>query len=276
MNEKTLLALYGLKYNPFLPNIPVEDLWMPPDIELFLSRIEGTLPIGGFILLEGAPGRGKSKLLHMLATRLEPLSDVVVGVMKRPQSSLGDFYRELGDLFGVPLSLSNRYGGFKALRSRWRDHIKSTLFRPVLIIDEGQEVLTECLNEIRLLGSVNFDSECILTTVIGGDERLPERFRTRELTPLGSRIRIRKSLEPYTHEELLDFLEHILEQAGAPHLMSNELKRTLCEHSAGNLRVLTNMSAELLEAGARRDLPSLDEKLFLEIFSKHLKQRRKR
>ena len=84
MNEKQLLALYGLKYNPFLPNIPVEDLWMPPGVELFISRVENMLPIGGFALLNGEAGRGKSKALHLLAARLELLSDVVVGVMKRP------------------------------------------------------------------------------------------------------------------------------------------------------------------------------------------------
>jgi len=40
MNDKKLLALYGLKWNPFLPNIPVEDLWVPPAIESFLFRVE--------------------------------------------------------------------------------------------------------------------------------------------------------------------------------------------------------------------------------------------
>lgn len=32
---------------------------------------------------------------------------------ERPTSSLGDFYRKLGELFGVPLSVANRYGSFK-------------------------------------------------------------------------------------------------------------------------------------------------------------------
>ncbi|NTU49044.1 MAG: general secretion pathway protein GspA, partial [Syntrophobacteraceae bacterium] len=41
---------------------------------------------------------------------------------------------------------------------RWLTHIKSTLFRPVLLIDEGQEMVAACLNELRLLTSANFDS----------------------------------------------------------------------------------------------------------------------
>ena len=41
----------------------------------------------------------------------------------------------------------------------------------------------------------------------------------------------------------------------------------LCEHAAGNYRLLTTMAAELLAAGAQRQLPVLDEKLYLEIFA---------
>lgn len=276
MNEKKLLSFYGLKYNPFLPSIPVEDLWMPPGAELFFSRIENILLNGGFCLICGDTGLGKSKILQLLAARLDQLNDVVVGVMERPQSTMNDFYRELGALFGVNLTPANRYGGFKALRSRWRTHLKSTLFRPVLIIDEAQEVPTKCLNELRLLGSAHFDSECLLTTILSGDHRLPERFMIRELVPLGSRVRTRMMLASYRREELDDFLDHMLDRSAGPQLMSEGLRHTLCDHSAGNLRVLSNMAAELLAAGLQRQLPSLDEKLFIEIFSHKDKPRRQR
>ena len=138
MNNKTLLALYGLKFNPFLPNIPVDDLWQPPAMESFFYRVENLVMDGGFALICGEPGLGKSKNLQLLAHRLNRIGDVVVGVMERPQSSLSDFYREMGTLFGVNLSPSNRYGGFTALRERWKNHIKNTLFRPVLLVDEAQ------------------------------------------------------------------------------------------------------------------------------------------
>jgi hypothetical protein len=49
-------------------------------------------------------------------------------------------------------------------------------------------------------------------------------------------------------------------------MMIAELKATLADHSAGNYRVLMNLADELLAAGAERELPRLDEKLFLEVF----------
>lgn len=274
MPDPKLQALYGLKYNPFLPAIPVEDLWRPPGVDTFFFRVETLLIDGGFALLTGDPGLGKSKVSQLLAHRLAQLRDVVIGVMERPQSALGDFYRELGELFGVDLKPANRYGGFKALRARWRGHVKSTLFRPVLLIDEAQEVDTACLSEIRLLGSANFDSECLLTTVLCGDSRLPERFRARELLPLGSRTHTRLVLEPLSREDMRAFLDHLLDKAGAPHLMSEPLKNALAEHSAGNPRVLTSFAAELLAEAAARNLAVLDEQLYMDLYAKPARLRK--
>ena len=63
------------------------------------------------------------------------------------------------------------------------------------------------------------------------------------------------------------FVDHSLEAAGAPHLMSDELKTTMVHHAGGNLRILCGMGDELLRAAAERDLSRLDEKLYLEIYA---------
>lgn len=276
MNNKQLMALFGLKWNPFQADLPVDSLWLPPAMDTFFFRVENLVMDGGFALVCGEPGLGKSKCPQLITHRLRRLDNVVVGVMERPQSSLGDFYREMGDIFGVNLSPANRYGGFKSLRERWLKHTQSTLFKPVLLIDEAQEMMTNCLNELRLLGSAHFDSQCLLTTVLCGDLRLPERFRSEALVSLGSRIKLRLALEPYDHTILLDYLEYNLAQAGAPHLMSTELMETLVDHATGNLRVLNNMAAELLTKGAQDEISQLNEKLFFEVFSRQPLSRKRK
>lgn len=273
MNNKQLLALFGLKWNPFLPDVPPEAIWESPDMDSFFFRLENMVMDGGFALIHGEPGLGKSKNLQLIAHRLEKLDEVTVGVMERPQSSLSDFYREMGELFGVNLSPANRYGGFKALRERWSKHIASTLFRPVLLIDEAQEMTNACLNELRMLGSAHFDSQCLLTIVLCGDSRLPERFRSQDLVALGSRIRLRMFLEPYDKKSIREHLLYASEKAGAVHLMTKTLVDTMVDHCAGNPRVLHTMGAELLEMGARKNVNQLDEKLFLELYSRDTRKR---
>jgi dephospho-CoA kinase len=53
---------------------------------------------GGFALITGDPGTGKSVALRLLAHDLSMLPDVDIGVLARPQSGLGDCYRELRQL----------------------------------------------------------------------------------------------------------------------------------------------------------------------------------
>lgn len=271
---KKLLSLYGLKWNPFSPDVPTAALFVPPPTEHFCWRLEQQVQDGGFAMITGEPGTGKSVTLRLLAHRLEALPELVVGVLTRPQSAVADFYRELGDLFAVPLSPHNRWGGFKALREKWRSHLSSTLWRPVLIIDEAQEMNPDVLCELRLLASMDFDSRSILTVVLAGDGRFLERLRQRDLLPIASRIRLRLSLESKTPQELLEYLEHVLAQAGSPHLVTPQLRATLCEQAGGNYRTLCTMAAELLAAAAHREAAEIDEKLFFELFVPAQKSRR--
>jgi hypothetical protein len=74
-------------------------------------------------------------------------------------------------------------------------------------------------------------------------------------------------LDYASRDELLACLDHLLESAGNPSLMTTELKATLADHAAGNYRVLMNLSDELLTLALDRELPRLDEKLYLEAFA---------
>jgi len=260
-----LQSLYGLKFNPFRPDVPVEALYATPVVDAFLRRLELGLADG--VMISGDPGTGKTVALRLLARRLASLRDVVVGTIEHPQSRTMDFYRELGDLFGVQLQPHNRWGGFKALRARWNEHISTTLNRPVLIIDEAQEALSPVFTELRMLATKELDTRQLLCVVLAGDARLVERLRSPELLPLGSRIRRRLVLEYANRDEMLACLDHLLAAAGSPSLMTQELKATLADHAVGNYRVLMNLSDELLSVAADRQLPRLDEKLYLEVFA---------
>lgn len=266
MSAKKLLALWGLKWNPFTPELPADALLATAKIENFAWRVEQLVQEGGFALICGESGTGKSVALRIVAQRLSSLRDVVVGAVERPQSKSADFYRELGDIFSVQLRPSNRWGGFRALRERWKAHVASTRIKPVLLVDEAQEMDPTVLSELRILASSDFDSTSLLTVILSGDGRLLELLRHDDLIPLGTRIRTRLVTEAASREELLELLSHALAKAGNASLMTNELMDTLVDHAAGNYRVLMTMAADLLAHGMAREVEQLDERLYLEVY----------
>jgi general secretion pathway protein A len=265
--NKRLLNLYSLKFNPFSAQAPASALWTPPPIQSFCWRIEQQIGEGGFALLTGDPGVGKSAALRLLSEHLNGLRDLCVGILTRPQAGLADFYRELGHLFGVPLSPHNRWNSSKALREKWLAHIDAALYRPVLIIDEAQEMNSLALSELRLLSSADLDSRSILTIILAGDQRMAHRLEEPDLLPIASRMRCRLRLEAQPPKQLQECLHHLLKAAGNPKLLSPSLIQTLCEHAAGNLRLLMNMANDLLAAAAQQERDVIDEKLYFEVFA---------
>jgi type II secretory pathway predicted ATPase ExeA len=271
-----LQTLYGLKWDPFSQDVPVEALHRHALAELLCWRTEHVLhEEGGFAAVLGEPGSGKSASLRMLAQHLVRTANARVVTLEHASGSVSSFYRELGEHFGVKLTPRNRWGGFKALRESWAEHIESTLLRPVLLVDEAQQMNPAVLTELRILTSTRLDSRVILSVVLAGDRRLEEKLRQEELAPLGSRLRVRVELGPLEAEDLLALLEHRLESAGAKVLVTPGLKTTLVERSVGNPRVLLGMGQDLLMVAAHKERKQLDEKLFLEVFGADAAQPRR-
>lgn len=267
MNLDKKLAALSLKYNPFTPDAPTSAMYPFPTVESFGFRVETLARShGGFALKFGKPGFGKSSGLRQLCHRLSQIPDVVVKTITRPQASVHDFYRELGDCFCVSLSPHNRWNGTKSLRQKWLAHIDASLYRPVVIIDEAQEMSTKLLNELRLLASVDLDARCILTIVLAADEHFPSRLKTPDLLPLDSRIRVRLPYVQQPPEVLFQVLHHALSEAGNPVLFTDDLMHTLADHAAGNLRILMSMAADLLCTALMRDIDRIDESVFFEVF----------
>jgi type II secretory pathway predicted ATPase ExeA len=267
MRESRLQTLYGLKFNPFLPDVPVEALYVSPPLESFLQRCEAHVAEGGFAMVTGVPGLGKSAIMRLLESRLSRQRDVLVRSITYPQCRLGDFYRELGDAFGVPLTWSNRWGSFKMVREKWQTHLESTRMRPIVFVDEAQQMIPTVLHELRLLTSKDFDSRSLLFVVLAGDLRLVENLRSPDLLPLESRLRTRFRLEPSSVSELASALHHVLDKAGNAQLLAPGAIAALTEHAAGNCRTMMGMANDLLHAAVERDARQIDEKLFFDVFT---------
>ena len=260
------LARFGLSFHPFATALPPGACQITTEMAHVLGRCDHLVTSGGFALIVGDAGTGKSTLLRCLQARLGEHTDLVTGVLTRPQASVADFYRELGSLFGVALAPSNRWAGARVLRERWQSHWGASHQRPVLIVDEAQEMHTAVLGELRLLATAELDAVTLLSVILAGDARLGELLQARELLPLASRIRVHHRTAAATIPDLILLLEHLLTRAGNPTLMTDGLKRSLAEHACGNRRSLIFLGDQLVEAAlADPACDRLDEQLFTRV-----------
>jgi general secretion pathway protein A len=60
-------------------------------------------------------------------------------------------------------------------------------------------------------------------------------------------------------------LRHLLETAGNPTLMTDDLQRTLCEHAAGNRRTLMGLCNDALALAVAKNAKRIDDSLYLEL-----------
>jgi len=268
--DDTLSSQYGLTFHPFCSDIPVEAMTTGKPLDGFLFRVQQQLRDGGFIAVTGEPGTGKSAALRIVAERLSKIDSAKVGILTRPQSNNADFYRELGHLFGVSLSPHNRWAGSKVLREQWLSHIDRSRIRPVLIIDEAQEMKAPAFAELRILASMNLDARSLLTVIIAGDGRLESRLNTADMRPIQSRIRTHLQLGYADPEHLFAVLDRALEHAGRPDLMTDEVKRALSTHAHGNLRAMMTMADHLLSYIVQHDISRIDEQVFFDVFQQEI------
>ncbi|MBN2191235.1 MAG: hypothetical protein JW751_00315, partial [Polyangiaceae bacterium] len=75
-----LQSQYGLKFNPFRPDVPIEALHTTPTVDAFLRRVELGIADGGYVMITGDVGTGKSGLTirisvnHMHVPHLEDIA----------------------------------------------------------------------------------------------------------------------------------------------------------------------------------------------------------
>jgi len=254
----------GLAHHPFDPDGPLRGFTRTPAVDLFCRRVTYLARRGGFALLTGAPGTGKSVALRMLAQDLDSCGiERAVAVLERPQASVADFYRELGHLYGVALTPHNRWAGASRLRQAWRSFAEEACLQAVLLVDEAQELSDVVLGELRLLAGERLDAGWLVTVVLAGDDRLLERLQGAALAPLASRVRVRMRLQEQDPQALATVVARLLEVAGNPAAFTDAVITTLAEQSAGNLRTLMHLADQALTAALEAQASCVDEGILL-------------
>lgn len=259
---------YSLKRRPF-PTTPDGSLYYPAtEHEASLTMLERAVAGNeGFALLTGAPGTGKTLLGLLLLERLD--SSIVSGFLTN--SHVAD-RRGLLQAVLYDLGLSYEGAGEQELRLRLTDFLLKNCQenkKTVLVIDEAQNLTSDHLEELRLLGNLEAGSEKAVQIVLLGQPRLLEVLRRPEVAALRQRLAARLTLPALGVEESLDYLLHHLRMAGArpERVVDDAALEVLARGTRGLPRLLNQAAHQAFLLADAGELPRVDAEAALEALT---------
>lgn len=254
-------AFYGLSDNPFSIAPNPHYLFLSDRHREALAHLTyGLGETGGFVLLTGEVGTGKTTVSRCLLNQLPENTDTAF--------ILNPSLTELELLATLCDELKIEYGESPTLK-QLTDLISQYLLsnhengrNTVLIIDEAQHLRAEVLEQLRLLTNLETDTKKLLQVILIGQPELQQLLRRQELRQLAQRITARYHLLPLTVEEVALYVQHRLQVAGRLEpLFHKSAVKALHRNSGGIPRLINLLCERALMAGYAQSKVPIDAKM---------------
>jgi general secretion pathway protein A len=258
----TVKNFFGLHKIPFSKLIGVNELYHSSSFKEACARLQIGLENEDVVLLSGGVGSGKSNVLRYFTHSLDPNAYCFIYIAA-DTFKIGEIAkRALGEL-----NVEVPYTASAALRRLQQTIIRMNRekdLKPLLIIDEIQELPTSTLVSLKNLLNYGMDSEILLILILCGQNSIYEKLGYPQLEALRRRIRIRYALRPLSIEETGSYISHQMKVCGVEQsVFSDEAKATVFQHSKGTLSEINALCFELLiyAAASSKDIiePSMLE-----------------
>ena len=204
---------FRLKERPFSLTPDPEFLFLSESHQQALDHLRFGLESGeGFIVVTGDIGVGKTTVCRALLRGMpERFSTaLVVNTLLTEKELLRTILAD----FGVDVPEGTRKDLLDALNRFLLAEAESDR-RPVLIIDEAQNLTPPLLEQIRLLSNLETEKRKLLQIVLFGQKELQEKLRLPELRQFNQRVTVRARILPLDRRDTVRYIHHRLSVAGA-------------------------------------------------------------
>lgn len=181
--------------------------------EALAHLLYGIKSAGGFVLLTGEVGTGKTTICRCLLEQVPDHTDIAF--ILNPKLTVQELLALICEEFGI-----NYPEGNTSIKV-FVDHINAFLLdshakgrQAVLIIDEAQNLSVDVLEQLRLLTNLETNERKLLQIIMLGQPELKDILSQKELRQLAQRITARYHLEPLSEKEVGAYVAHRLAIAG--------------------------------------------------------------
>ena len=181
-----LTHAYGLSREPFLPDIPVTELFPLPGLQAFLERFTYAVSNRLITLITGEVGSGKSTSLRAAASQAHPSEFRLLAVVASSGSFL-ELLRQVCLGLGAP-PVTNSVTRLLALIRDCLCDITAKKQVPVLLIDEAHLLRLDVFAQLHTLTQLDYDARTLMPIVLSGQSALIDKLLFHTSRPFASRV----------------------------------------------------------------------------------------
>ncbi len=245
---------FGLTEAPFSMTPDPRYLYMSErHREALAHLLYGVGESGGFVQLTGEVGTGKTTLCRCLLEQLPPRVDVAL--ILNPRLTDIELLAAVCDELRIPYpaGTTSRKLLVDALYRHLLDAHEQGR-RTVLIVDEGQDLATDVLEQIRLLTNLETPTQKLLQIILIGQPELIRLLGTEELRQLAQRVTARYHLLPFSEDDTRAYIVHRLRIAGQTRtIFTDAATRAVHKAARGIPRLINAICDRALLGGYTQD-----------------------
>ena len=258
---------YGFKSKPFhiAPN---------PDF-LFMSKIYknaitclefGIMENTGFVVLTGEIGTGKTTLIRHILKKLD--NTIHVAVIYNTNVNANQLLSLILREFGFKVKIEDKADAIKIIR-KYMQIIRSNNKRPLLVIDEAQNLSPDALEEVRLLSNMQDNDTMLMQIMLVGQPELRARLKN-QAAAFAQRVAVSYHLVPLTLDETRQYIVHRLENAGGKtDLFTRPALGLIHKATMGVPRAINMLSHNALVYGFADDIKTIGAGVLKQVIAEN-------
>lgn len=244
-------ACFGFSRRPFTVH-STDTPWLDQDRQKALERLRQLVGRGGFALVHGPPGCGKTRLLRHLIDQCNTNTHQGVYI---PHATLN----ESGMLQNLAWKL-----GVEPANSRPRNiqrianHL-ATGKTPLLVFDELQHAAVSTLESMRLLCEEELPGHRRIPIIMAGTDDFVALLSMKVCESLRQRLTLCIHLKPLAPEQVHDYLKHHFRNAQVEHPIIDPAAVNLIAETTGGIpRLIEHLTLAALEIAADQQHQSVN------------------